>query len=315
MKYGTVPGLDKPVSKLVLGSVVFGTETKEKLHTTFDLLDAFIAMGGSIVDTANTYGGGESERALGAWLTERGNRSQVLVLTKGAHPKRGAPRRVTPQDINADMEESLGRLHTDYVDLYLLHRDDPELPVGPIVECLNEHASAGRIRAFGGSNWSVRRIDQANAYATAHGLRGFSASSPNLSLAVPKEPRWPGCLAVDAETLAWHRTHQFPLFSWSSQAGGFFTGRFTPEDQSDKEMVRTYYTEGNWERFRRARELAKKKGCDALQIALAFVLNQPFPAFPLIGPATVDELKSSAAALDITLTAEELAYLDLGERE
>src|SRR5579859_2551660 len=231
MLYGTVTDLSKPVSRLVLGSVAFKTEPPERLLKTFDLLDAFVALGGTMVDTAYSYGGGACERAIGLWLQERASRDSIMILTKGAHPQPGEPRRVTPAAIDHDLTISLERLGTEYVDLYLLHRDDPDVPVGPIVECLNHHLEAGRIRAFGGSNWTTRRIDEANTYAARRNLRGFVASSPNLSLAVPKEPRWAGCLYADPATRAWHTEHQFPLFSWSSQAGGFFSGRFSPRSE------------------------------------------------------------------------------------
>lgn len=311
MLYGTVAGLSHPVSRLVLGSVVFKTAPPERLRTTFDLLDAFVALGGTMVDTAYVYGGGESERAIGLWLHERASADKLMVLTKGAHPLPGEPRRVTPAAIDHDLTISLERLGTDHVDLYLLHRDDPDVPVGLIVDCLNRQADEGRIRAFGGSNWTTRRIDEANDYAASHRLQGFVASSPNLSLAVPKEPRWPGCLYADAATRAWHRERQFPLFSWSSQAGGFFSGRFSPDSPDDPDTVRVYYADDNWERLRRARELAAQKGRTPIQVALAWVLAQPFPTFPLIGPRTVDELRDSAAALEVQLTPEEVAWLDL----
>ena len=111
----------------------------------------------------------KSERAIGEWLQARGNRDRIVLLDKGAHPYWTQPR-VDPENISKDIAESLERLQTDYIDLYLLHRDDPGVPVRPIVECLNEHRAAGRIRAFGGSNWTTTRLEQANSYADEHGL-------------------------------------------------------------------------------------------------------------------------------------------------
>src|SRR5207249_9101 len=126
--------------------------------------------------------------------------------------------------------DSLARFKTDYIDLYLLHRDDPTVPVGPIIEVLNEHLKAGRIHAFGGSNWTYQRLQEANAYAAEHGLTPFVASSPNFSLADQIEPPWAGCISISGSqgTAArqWYVQQQMALFTWSSLAGGFFSGRF-----------------------------------------------------------------------------------------
>ena len=141
--------------------------------------------------------GATSERMLGEWVRRRGIREEMVIIDKGAHTRAGQ-KRLTPADITADLHEGLSRLGTDYIDLYLLHRDDPAMGVGPIVEVLNEYLSAGRIRAFGGSNWTAGRIAEANDYAAAHGLVGFAASSPNLSLAVPRQVPWAGgCLIAE----------------------------------------------------------------------------------------------------------------------
>ena len=146
MEYGTVVGIDKPISRLVHGAMVLTGEDDAK---EFALLDAVIEMGGNTFDTAHVYGGGSSERTIGRWMASRGNRDQVVILGKGAHHSQDR-KRVTPFDITADIHDSLERFKVEDIDLYLLHRDDPSLPVGPIVEVLNEHKEAGHIHAFGG---------------------------------------------------------------------------------------------------------------------------------------------------------------------
>jgi 1-deoxyxylulose-5-phosphate synthase len=300
--------LNRDLSRLVLGSMVFHPDSDA---LTFELMDAWRAAGGNVVDTAHIYQGGNSERALGRYMKDRGCREELVVIGKGAHHNADR-RRVTPEDITCDLRDTLARLQTDYVDLYILHRDDPDVPVGPIVEALNEHRSAGRIRAFGGSNWSPKRLDEANAYAAERGLAGFTASSPHLSLAVPKEEIWAGCLdARSPEDRAWYAERQMPLFAWSSQARGFFSGRFTPDNLENETLVRVYYSEGNWERLRRAEELGRHRGFSAIQVALAWVLHQPFPVYPLVGPANLEELRSCVAALGLKLSPEEMAWLDL----
>lgn len=307
MKYAHVPGIDGQVSRLVMGTMVCTTDDME---LTAALLDAYVEAGGNCLDTAHVYNGGKSEQAVGQWMRMRNNRDRILLLDKGAHPYWTEPR-VDPANIAQDLGESLERLQTDRIDIYLLHRDNPAAPVGPIVECLNRHKEQGRIRAFGGSNWTTARLEEANAYAAAHGLAPFTVSSPNLSLATVNEPMWGGCLSATPEDREWYARHNLPLFAWSSQASGFFAGIYRPDDLSNKDIVRVYYNEGNWERLRRANDLAEKKAATSHQIALAWVLNQPFPVFPLIGPRGVSELQDSLPALDITLTPEEMKWLNL----
>jgi aryl-alcohol dehydrogenase-like predicted oxidoreductase len=296
--------------------------SSEKLDQNFALLDAVFAQGCTAFDTAHGYGMGDCERVLGRWVRERGLRDQVVFIGKGAHPYDGRVR-VTPEDIANDLRESLERMGIDAIDLYLLHRDDERVPVGPLVEALSEHRRAGRIRAFGGSNWTHRRIQEANEYAAARGLAPFAASSPNLSLAEQTRAPWEGCLSISGaagrEAREWYAKTRMPVFSWSSFAGGFFSGRFRPdnldsfESYGDRLCVETYCTPQNFERLERARQLARRKGATAPQIALAYVLNQPLEIFALVGCQSGAEFQDNAAACDIRLTAEELAWLDLRE--
>jgi aryl-alcohol dehydrogenase-like predicted oxidoreductase len=309
MRYAAVPPLDRPVSRIVLGTMAL---TPLDRGLAFALLDRFVDRGGNLIDTAHTYQAGGSERVVGAWLRERGTRDEVMLLTKGAIHARDGAKRVTSEEIGFDLGQSLERLGTDSVDLYLLHRDDPAKPVGPIVDALHRHAQHGRVRAYGGSNWTHGRLQEANEYARSRGILAFAASSPNLCLAVPNEPMWPDCVSVsgDAAAIAWYRRTRMPLLSWSSQGGGFFSGRHSPEGESDANMVRVYFSDANWERYRRAQQLARETGCSAVQIALAWVLSQPdLATFAIIGPRSLEELNSSLAAAELHLPPERVAWL------
>jgi aryl-alcohol dehydrogenase-like predicted oxidoreductase len=311
MKYGYIAGLQKPISRLIMGTMIY---SPGDMHFTCAMLDSFVSQGGNTLDTAHVYGDGDSERAVGEWMRLRGNRAEMVIVGKGAHPDEQGPR-VNPAAIANDLEVSLDRLGTDYIDLYLLHRDDPTVPVGEIVTCLNEHYKAGRMRAFGGSNWSHQRLQEALEYALAHGLVPFVASSPNFSLAVMNEPPWPGTISATGEGRDWYREQQFPLLAWSSQAQGFFTGRAAADNYSDTEMVRVWYNAENFERLARATALGEQKGVSANTIALAYVLCQPFPTFALIGPRTIEETRTSIGALEIALTPEELQWLNLEDEK
>jgi aryl-alcohol dehydrogenase-like predicted oxidoreductase len=216
-------------------------------------------------------------------------------------------------------------MKTDYIDLYLLHRDDPSVPVGPIVEALNEQQRAGRIRAFGGSNWSHERIQAANEYAAQHGLTPFVASSPNFSLADQMKPPWTGCISISGpeakSARRWYQQQNMALVTWSSLAGGFFSGRFRREnltslDRSDYWIdlcIEVYCNEDNFQRLDRAEALAAQKSLTLPQIALAYVLSQPLNIFALTGSQNADEFAANAAAVSVRLSPEEIALLENGQ--
>jgi len=301
MKYGRLEGVTMPISRLIMG-----VDNITTMPHIFVLFDDFVERGGNTFDTAYVYGNGACEKALGQWVKKRGVREEVVLLDKGAHTPY-----CTPEHLTSQLKESLERLQSDYMDIYMMHRDNLAVPVGEFVDVLNEHVKAGRIRAFGGSNWTLERIDAANAYAKKKGLKGFAAVSNNFSLARMVEPPWGGCIASsDAQSRAWHTKAQMPLMAWSSQAHGFFT-RASKEDRSEAELVRCWYADDNFQRLERARQMAKKRGVPPIQIALAYVLNQPFPTFPLIGPRSLAEMRTSFGALDIDLGPEDLAWLNL----
>ncbi|MFJ5624090.1 aldo/keto reductase [Peribacillus loiseleuriae] len=316
MNYITLKGLvdnksiEKRCSRLIMGTAGFYQfDDKEQ---AFTIMDQYVQAGGNMFDSAHQYI--NSEEILGEWAEARGIRKDIYILTKGAHhddPEPGP--RLYPEAINKDVKESLERLRTDYIDFYALHRDVLSVDVGPIMEVLNEHIVAGRVHTIGASNWSHSRIQEANDYAAKHGLVGFTFSSPNLSLAKCNKPRWVGCVSVNEEISNWHKGTQMPLLSWSSQAGGFFSGRFSPENRENEEMVELYYSEDNWERYNRAQKLALEKGASVIEIALAYVLNQPYPTAAIIGPEKVEELLSSIKGSKILLTAEEIDLLNLHE--
>lgn len=285
--------LELPLSRLALGTLGFSLRTRDRDYALFD---AWLEAGGTVIDTAHVYEDGDAERVLGRWLADRpGARERIVLVTKGAHPD-GDRRRVTPDDIAADLRDSMERLGGP-VDLYLLHRDDPDVEVGEIVDALDAHRRAGEIRAFGVSNWTLPRIEEANAYAAERGVAGIACNSPHLSLAVQNEPPWPGCLsATDAESRAWHARTGLPLLAWSAQGGGFFAGA----------PSRVYDNAANRERRARAEQLG-----DANAVALAWVLAQPFPTVAIIGPHSLEHLHASLEALAVELSADEIRWLNL----
>jgi aryl-alcohol dehydrogenase-like predicted oxidoreductase len=301
---GSIAGVDKPVSRIILGTMshVVGT-----LPKTFAMLDHYYELGGRTLDTAWVYG---TEEQVGQWIAARDVRDEIVLIAKGA-----GTIEATPELVSEQLLDSLDRFGTDYVDLWLMHRDNPAVPVGEFVDVLNEHRQAGRIRALGGSNWSVERLQAANAYAAANGLTPFAASSPNFSLAAWNEPMWADCIAaVDRASRNWYEETRMPLLAWSSQANGFFAGHFRRKQASDPALaniVRVWFNDANFARLERVRELAARKGVGGIEIALAYVLCQPLNIFAMIGPQTFDEMETSLAALRLRLTPDEMAWLNL----
>jgi len=301
-----IPGLAKPASVVALGFEFFPNFASASLT-----LDAFYEAGGNLFDTAYVYGGGKTESIFGDWHTSRKvPRDAMVLIGKGAHSPLCYPDVIAKQ-----LDQSLDRLKTDYLDIYFMHRDNPDIPIGEFVDAIDAEVKGGRIRGiYGGSNWTRERLDAAIEYAGKNGRTAPAALSNNFSLAEMIDPIWPGCVAAsDAEWKAWLSERQIPNFAWSSQGRGFFTDRAGRDKRDDEEIVRCWYSDSNFERRDRAIALADKRGCSPIHIALAYVIAQPFPVIPLIGPRTVGELEDSLSALAIRLSPHDVGWLDAKE--
>lgn len=298
-----IPGVAKPASVVALGFEFFPNFASASLT-----LDSFYEAGGNLFDTAFVYGGGKTEAIFGDWHTSRNvPREEIVLIGKGAHSPLCYPDVIAKQ-----LDQSLNRLKTDYVDIYFMHRDNTDVPVGEFVDAMDAEVQRGRIRGiFGGSNWTRQRMDEAIAYAEKTGKTAPGALSNNFSLAEMLDPIWAGCVAASDEPWKeWAKERQIPNFAWSSQGRGFFTDRAGRDKRDDEEIVRVWYSERNFERRDRAIELAKELGRHPIHIALAYVIAQPFPVIPLIGPRTIAELEDSLSALDIKLTPEQVRWLE-----
>jgi len=297
-----IPGLAKESSAVATGFEDFRTFSSAAI-----LLDSFYEAGGNLFDTAFIYGNGVTEKLFGQWQSSRGVRKASVVIGKGAHTPF-----CRPEFIASQLTQSLDRLQTDHVDVYFMHRDNTDVPVGEFVDAMDAEVKAGRIRGpFGGSNWTRARFDEAIAYADRTGKQRPGALSNNFALAEMQGIIWDGCISSsDDAWTGWLLQRQLPNFAWSSQARGFFTDRAGRNERDDAEMVRVWYSERNFVRRDRAVELAGKLGKKPIHVALAYVLAQPFPSIPLIGPRTLDELDDSLNAFDIRLTPDDVRWLE-----
>lgn len=326
-------GVDKPVSRLAQGTGFF---SGDKIDEWCGLLDAFIEAGGTLVDSARSYG--DSEKVLGKWMSSRAARDRVVLMTKCAHGEGIIPKEGYADLVHGELTVSLETLGTHFVDVFLVHRDNLEIPVWEILEPLNEEVARGRVCAIGASNWEYRRLTEANEFAYKRGLKGFALISNHITLAMPAAAFYPNLVSTDREGERWHRETGIPLVPWASQARGFYTGRYTrevrdnpeqllPSDQrvrSDSpafgisergfalKMLKLYATDENLERLARAQTLGKQKGgYTALEIALAWLLHKPFPLVPIVGPRTPTELASCMRAVELSLSVDEIRWLNL----
>jgi len=309
-------------TELELATFCYGTMQFGRLLDTADsdrLMDAYRGAGGNFFDTAHCYcswlpaGDGTSERVLGDYIKRRKCRDEVVIATKGAHPSMDNYRKVeqymSAGRIGADIDDSLARLGVDTIDLYWLHRDDPRVPVAEILAILNAEVARGRIRSFGGSNWTAERLDEANAYAAEHGMAGFVGSQPRWNLACEDaEPAGdkrlePGVLlALSAADARRHSESQLAVMPYGPTANGFFaTGGEKPE---------RYRTERGTARLARAQEIAADLGATANQVALAWLLHQPFPVFPILGTGKLEHLQDALGADQLTLSPDQMRALN-----
>ena len=303
-----LPGLSK-----ALFPIVFGCDNQSDANHAFAMFDHYTSLGGNVFDTAYIYNDGMSDHYLGRWIKARSNRDEIVVLGKGAHTPDCFPSAIRPQ-----LEETLSRLQSNYLDIYCLHRDNLDVPVSEFIDALNELKREGLISVFGASNWSLSRFKEANEYAHSSNQEPFTLVSNNFSLARMIEPVWPGCVSCSEEDFKTYlEDNQIAIFPWSSQARGFFLdqqefqGAAHGANPNLAEQIRVWHSEENIERRSRCFKLAKELNVEPIQVALSFVINQNFPSFPLIGPRNFFETESSISSLTFSLDAKQVAWLDL----
>ena len=300
-----IPGLSKPGSRLALGC---DNQTSD-LHA-FTMFDHFYGSGGRIFDTAFIYNHGRGDKYLGDWINARNVEEDVIVLGKGAHTPECEPQYIRPQVL-----QSLERLQISKLDIFCLHRDNPDIPVDEFIDALADIKNEGLVNLIGASNWEMDRFAEARNYAITNAKEPFTVLSNNFSLAEMVEPVWPGCVGVNDHYLKYLIEERIMLFPWSSQARGFFiqkkeimsNGHFS-NPTLDEEM-RVWHYEKNLRRRQVCFEIAQERNVQPIQVALAYVLHKSKLIFPLIGPRTIFESNSSIQATQLELTTKELQAL------
>jgi aryl-alcohol dehydrogenase-like predicted oxidoreductase len=278
----------------------------------FAFLDRAFDEGYRVMDTAAVYGLGQSEKGLGRWMKARGNRQQLTIITKGGHPRLLFPsrHRLTVAAIAEDLATSRRRLQTDYIDVYLLHRDAVACDLPAVMQCLHEEVVRGRIGAIGASNWHHTRIEEANRIARERGLTPLTISSPQLSLLSWNRPPWRGCVSISgadgASARRWYADARLPVLAWSPLGGGVVhsdTGGWMPKGSC-------YAVPENQIRLEGAAAVASRRGLSVPQVLIAYVVSLPGQAHPICGSRSIEHLRANREALSVRLSEEELETLE-----
>ena len=305
-----LPGSDIKISALCLGVAEIGVrQTEIEAHR---LLDYWVQSGGNGIDTARVYSDwipGEkhrSERIVGDWLKTTRVREQIVLCTKAGHPVFAGNWRVrlSPSELQQDLEGSLKTLGTDYIDLWFLHRDDERLPVEEIIDGCDAFVSDGQVKALGAANWTADRIRKANDYASRASKAGFAATQLFWNLG---SRHFRGLESTqrsmdnDAEQL--HEAANLVAMPYSSQAGGFFSDWLEGDEVARLKAERSgYATKANFQMARLAGEIARRNGVPVGAVVLAFLRSHPFKVVPIVGCGTSAHLAASIEALDFVLS-------------
>lgn len=306
MKKVKMSGTDLELSTICYGTGNFG----EKLdrEAAFAVLDRFLDGGGNFIDTANVYCrwiggmGNSSERYIGQWLKSRKAGNKVVIATKGGHYDFEKPQkcRVTPEEIQKDLEESLRTLGLEQIPLYWLHRDNPAVPIEELVDFMEELAAGGKIKYYGASNFTKERMEQAQIYAAKKGIRGFCAVSNQWSLAKVNPGKNlnqdPSLVMMDKHYYFWHTKKHMPIVPFSSSAQGFFQKLYQAGvvaengeiresgnlHKLDRRLMDAYLNPGNLRIYEILCQASKETGLSVLCLALLGLMGNEFQVFPVV---------------------------------
>lgn len=318
-----IPNTDLKISRLAMGCAKLAIERKDTEPQW--LLDSFFDLGGNLYDTARIYG--NSEEIIGSWLKNSGKRESIVLMTKGGHPdiieksnlsygekiyrrirdKIGRPilpkMRNTPQEMRADLEQSLKCLQTDYIDIYMFHRDDPTMPVGVLIETMEEFVREGKIRYYGCSNWTTKRMEDADAYCKKKGYRGFVANQTlyNIGARGMNKMNDSTMKKMDAPMHKYHKQQPENIaMAYSSVCNGFFHKLYNNYSYNYEKSE--YYSKLNLACLEQMKILMEKYEASLTQIALGFLFTQDFCCIPLYSPRNVADMEEAMQAFDIPFT-------------
>ncbi len=296
------------VSRICLGSMTFGAGADEAM--SFSIMDRFIALGGTFIDTADRYNGGLSEEIIGRWLKARNNRYDIVIATKVYSPHGPGPneRGLSRIHIQHAVEASLKRLQVDVIDLYQIHRWDYESPPEETLETLNDLVRQGKVRYIGCSNLKAWQLSLYLQLAKEHGWSRFISIQPIYN-AVNR--------SIENEVLPLSAEQGLGVLNYNALAGGMLTGKYKrgealPDDtrlQDNSGYRQRYYTDEALDIVEAFVKKAHERGVTPAQLALAWVLAEPRVTNPILGARTLAQFNDSIQGLALKLTPEERAAI------
>ncbi|HTK67523.1 MAG TPA: aldo/keto reductase [Pseudonocardia sp.] len=319
MNYRGLGRTGMKVSPLCLGAMMFGAWGEPDHDTSIKVIHRALDAGINFIDTADVYSQGESEVIVGKALAG-GKREDVILATKfhapmdvpmgtpGGDPnRRGNSRRWIVREV----EDSLRRLGTDWIDLYQVHRPDPDTEIEETLSALTDLQRAGKIRAFGSSTFPAHQMVEAQWISQRRGLGRFVTEQPPYSMLVR---------GIEADLLPVAQQYGMGVLPWSPLAGGWLSGAYrkgqdAPASQRARRMPQRYDLSlpGNQAKFDAADALgavADEAGLTLVHMALAFTLAHPAVTAPIIGPRTMEQLETQLGAVDVTLSDDVLDAID-----
>ncbi len=313
MKKINLPGVPFPVSAICLGTAYYGSRDSEELAR--QKLDHYYSCGGRFLNTAHEYGLGASEEVIGRWLKDRGLRQEMVITTKGGEDlSRPLARAMRRAELIEDIDQSLGRLDLDYVDFFLLHIDDPTVPVAEIMDTLHYLKKAGKLLHYGCSNWSIERMIEAADYADKKGIDRFVMHEIEWNLArnnrVNREMhiKW-----LDNEYISYHEKTKMAVAAYSPLAVGMFskyarTGDFSGLTEWQQKAYASAY---NARMAKKLARLAQETGFTITQLQIGYLVAQPrqFAVFPIVGSSSLAQLEESLGGINCQFSQDMLDYL------
>ena len=297
------------VNAFCLGTMYFGNRTDRE--TSFQLLDQCVEAGGSFLDTANIYArwvpgfvGGESETLLGEWMRERKNRGQIFIATKVGFQYPGVERGLQADQIETECEKSLKRLGIDTIDLYYAHVDDRNTPIEEALEAFDRLVKAGKVRFIGASNFLAWRLEEARWVSQTHGWAEYCCIQQRYSYIRPKSgASFDPQIAANDDLLDYCRARGITMLAYSP----LLTGAYTRADRSFAEQYLGPDTDA---RVAALHSVAKEVRATLNQVVYAWMIQSDPPVIPLVAASTAEQMEENLGALEIELSAEQMAQLN-----